>query len=310
LSVLFLNLWEVLQLDGLSLEDRSLHILNHLFLLLSQLLVSQLHSMDLLLHGHDLSLTDRWVQMVLHLFLQLDLSLPKQHLSFGLHDLSKDVSFLLLQVGNVVLKSNRLVFELLQLLLELILDVEVIILQLFLKISVFVEQIVELVHLEIQVLLGDLKHSDLLLMALNLVVKSHLLLLQDGLSGPQLITVFLNVHVVGLSLNQVSLVGDPLLLDCNNLVLKLLGLLKNVVLLSLHRARVLVDSGVFELGPDSVELVNSQLSLIDLVVSLLVVLLELLDFVLLFFQLSNQVIQFLFEQLILLDTVEVINSNS
>ena len=64
------------------------------------------------------------------------------------------------------------------------------------------------------------------------------------------------------------------------------------------------------MSPDSIELIDSQLSLIDLVVSLLVVLLELFNLVLLFLELSNEVIQFLLEKLILLDTVEVINSDS
>ena len=193
---------------------------------------------------------------------------------------------------------------------KLILNVEVVILQLFLEVSVLVEQIVELVHLEIKVLFGDLEHSDLFFMTSDLVVEPHLLLFEDRLSGSQLIAVGLDVHMVGLLLDKIGLVSNPLLLNVDDLVLELLGLLKNVVFLSFHRTRVLVDTGVFELSPDSIELIDSQLSLIDLVVSLLVVLLELFNLVLLFLELSNEVIQFLLEKLILLDTVEVINSDS
>jgi hypothetical protein len=60
------------------------------------LFVSELHSMDFLLHGNDFSLTNRWIKMVLHFFLKLDLSLPEKNLSFGLNNFCKDVSFLLL----------------------------------------------------------------------------------------------------------------------------------------------------------------------------------------------------------------------
>ena len=87
MSILLLNLWKVLHLDGLSLEHRSLHVLDHLLLLLSELLVSQLHSVDFLLHRHDLGLTDRRVKMVLHLFFKLNLSLPKQNLSLSFNNL-------------------------------------------------------------------------------------------------------------------------------------------------------------------------------------------------------------------------------
>ena len=210
----------------------------------------------------------------------------------------------------MVFKSDTFILKFLQFLFEFIFNIEVVILQFFLEVGVLVEQIVELVHLEIKVLFGDLEHSDLFLMTLDLVVESHLLLFEDRLSGSQLIAVGLDVHVVGLLLDEIGLVSNPLLLNVDDLVLKLLGLLKNVVLLSLHRTRVLVDTSIFELSPDSVELIDSQLSLIDLVVSLLVVLLELLNFVLLLLELGDQVVQLFLEELVLLNTVEVIDSDS
>jgi hypothetical protein len=96
LSILLFNLRKVLKLDGLSLEYGSLHILNHLLLLLSELLVSQLHSVDFLLHCYDFRLSNVRVKGILHFLLKLDLSLPKKYLSLSLDDLSKDISFFLL----------------------------------------------------------------------------------------------------------------------------------------------------------------------------------------------------------------------
>ena len=58
------------------------------------------------------------------------------------------------------------------------------------------------------------------------------------------------------------------------------------------------------------ELVDLELSLVDSVVSLLDVLLELFDFVLLLFELGDEVIQFLLEEVVLLHTVEVVDSDS
>ena len=69
LSIFLLDLGEVLELDGLTLEDTSLHILDKLLLLLTEEFILELHSMDLLLHGDDLSLTNSWVKSILHFFL-------------------------------------------------------------------------------------------------------------------------------------------------------------------------------------------------------------------------------------------------
>jgi len=72
----------------------SFHILNQLLLFLTEKLVLKLHSVDLLLHGHDFSLTNRWVKSVLHLFLELVLALPEQDLLFGLNNINDDVGLL------------------------------------------------------------------------------------------------------------------------------------------------------------------------------------------------------------------------
>ena len=79
----------------------------------------------------------------------------------------------------MVLKPDALVFQFLQLLLEFIFNVEVIILQFLLEISILVKEIIQLVHFEIKILLGNLKLSDFFLMSLNLIVKSQFFLFKD-----------------------------------------------------------------------------------------------------------------------------------
>jgi len=77
LSILLLHLRQVFQLDSFTFENGTLHILDHLFLLLAELLVTELHSVDLLAHGDDLLLTNIRVKSVLHFLLELNLTLPK-----------------------------------------------------------------------------------------------------------------------------------------------------------------------------------------------------------------------------------------
>ena len=179
LSILLLDLGEVLELDGLTLEDTSLHILDKLLLLLTEEFILELHPMDLLLHGDDLSLTDGWVKSVLHLFLELILALPEKDLLLSLDNLNQNVTLLLLELGDLVLELDRLVLHLLQLLLELHLDVEVVGCELLLATIVLVDLAVELVHLKDLVLLGHLQLSDLLVVVLNLGVNSDFLLIKD-----------------------------------------------------------------------------------------------------------------------------------
>lgn len=56
--VLLLDLWQVLELDCLPLEHALFHFLNVFLLLLPQNIVSQLHSVDFLLHRNDISLSN------------------------------------------------------------------------------------------------------------------------------------------------------------------------------------------------------------------------------------------------------------
>jgi hypothetical protein len=155
-------------------------------------------------------------------------------LSLSFYDFSQYISFLFLQVRDIVLKPDRLVFKLLQLLLEFVFDVEVIVLQFLLEISIFVEEVIKLIHFEIEIFLSNLELSNFFFVRLNLVIKSHLLLLKNRLLGPALFTITGKSHMHGLSLNKISLIRNPLFLDSNDLFFELLGLLENIILLGLH----------------------------------------------------------------------------
>ena len=155
-------------MDGLTLEDATLHVLDELLLLLAEQFVLKLHSVDFLLHRHDLGLTNGWVKSVLHLFLELILALPEKNLLFGLNDFNENVRLLLLELSDLILKLDGLVLHLLQLLLELHLDVEVIIREPLLTLIVLVNQVVQFVHLEDLVLLGHFKLGDVLVVVLDL----------------------------------------------------------------------------------------------------------------------------------------------
>ena len=113
LSVFLLNLGQILELDGLTLEDTALHILNKFLLLLAEKLILELHAMNFLLHGDDLSLTNGWVEGILHLFFKLVLALPKKNLLLSIDDVYENITLLLLQLSDLVLKFDRLVLHLL-----------------------------------------------------------------------------------------------------------------------------------------------------------------------------------------------------
>ena len=114
----------------------------------------------------------------------------------------------------------------------------------------------------------------------------------------------------GLSFNQVSLIRDPGLLNLNDFIFKLLCLLENVVLFGFHWSRVFFDTSVHQLGILSVKLVYLELLLVDSVVSFFDVDLETFNFLFLFFQLTDQIVKFFLKEVILLDTVKVIDSHS
>ena len=95
--------------------------------------------MNLFLHGDNFSLTNSRVEGILHLFFELVLALPEEDLLLSLDHINEDVTLLLLELGDAVLKLDRLVLHLLQLLLEFHLDVEVVIRKLLLLLVVLVD---------------------------------------------------------------------------------------------------------------------------------------------------------------------------
>lgn len=87
------------------------------------------------------------------------------------------------------LQLYRLVLQFLEFLLELVLNVEVVIGHLGLLSCVLVVQVIQFVHLEIEVLQSHLQRTDLLLMPLYGRIQSKFLLLENGLLGSQIVTV-------------------------------------------------------------------------------------------------------------------------
>ncbi len=239
--------------------------------------------MDLLLHGNDLSLTDSWVQSVLHLFLKLVLSLPKQDLLFSVDDVNQNVTLLLFQLSDLVLEFDGFVFHLLELLLELHLDVEVVVAEFLLALIVLVDHIVQFVHLEHLVLLGDFQLTDVLVVALYIVVDTDLFLLQNGLLCPQIIVLSSHFRLLFLSLNQCNLICDPVLLHVGRLVVNFFHLLLDVVAMILIRAlEVFTVTTTLQLSTLPVQTVDLEGLLLDLEESLLDMLLNRLNILLLF----------------------------
>ena len=312
LGVLLFDLRQVLELDSLSLEDTALHILDELLLLLTEQFVLELHSVDLFFHSNDLSLSNSWIESVLHLFLKLILAFPKEDLLLSFDDLNQDVTLLLLALGDLVLELDRLVFHLLQLLLKLHLDVEVIICKLLLALIVLIDEIIELIHLEDLVLLGDFELSDLLVVALDLGIYSDFLLVEDRLLGAEVIILAVDFVLLFLALDELDLVGDPVLLDVGCLVVDLLDLLLDVVAVVLDRADELVTtiSTTLQVGTLTVQTIDLQSFLLDSQQAGLDRLLDLLHVSLLLLELTDEVIELLLENTVLGGGVEVIKSDT
>ena len=104
--ILFLYFGQVLQLDSFTLEDGSFHVLDHLFLLLAQLVVPQLHAVDLLAHRDYFGLADLGVEGVLHLFFKLDFSFPEKDLSLSLDNLRQNFGLLFFFLRDLVFKFD------------------------------------------------------------------------------------------------------------------------------------------------------------------------------------------------------------
>ena len=101
-----------------------------------------------------------------------------------------------------------------------------------------------------------------------------------------------------------------MLLDLNDLVLQLFGLLENIVFLGFHWSGVFINTLILQLSEDSVQLIDFELSLVNSVVSLLNILLKFLNLIFFLFELGDKFFKLLLEKVILLNTVEVIDPNS
>ena len=149
--------------------------------------------MDFFLHHNDLSLSDRGVKGVLHFFLELDLAIPKENVTLSIHDLSQNISLFFLELRNVVLELDGLVFKFFELLLEVSLDIVVLVLELLLCLLVLIVKIIQLIHVEVKVFKSHLQLSDFFLMQLDLGIQTHLLFLKNGLLGTEVLNFSMNL---------------------------------------------------------------------------------------------------------------------
>lgn len=122
----------VLELYGFAFVDSSFHLADELFLLLTEIFKTQLHTMDLLLEFLEFTLPDIGVESLLHLTFELDLAFPEQDMLLTLNDLIEEVRFTLLQLIDFDFETDTLLLQLFQLLLEFIFNVEVLVIQLLL----------------------------------------------------------------------------------------------------------------------------------------------------------------------------------
>jgi len=131
----------------------------------------------------------------------LVLTFPQEDLLFSLDDFNQDITFLFLKLGDLVLEFDRLVLHLLELLFEFHLDVKVVIGELLLMLIVLVDQVIELVHFEDLVLLGDFQLSNLLVVTFNRGINADFLLIEDRFLGTQVVVVAIDAVSLTLALD-------------------------------------------------------------------------------------------------------------
>lgn len=129
------------------------------------------------------------------------LTFPQEDLLFSLDDFNQDITFLFLKLGDLVLEFDRLVLHLLELLFEFHLDVKVVIGELLLMLIVLVDQVIELVHFEDLVLLGDFQLSNLLVVTFNRGINADFLLIEDRFLGTQVVVVAIDAVSFTLALD-------------------------------------------------------------------------------------------------------------
>mmetsp|Transcript_81940 Transcript_81940/g.196461 ORF Transcript_81940/g.196461 Transcript_81940/m.196461 type:complete len:542 (+) Transcript_81940:350-1975(+) len=312
----FLGLGLQLQRDGIALEDGPLHLHDHLLLAALQLLQPQLHAVDLLLHGRGVGLTHVGIQSRLHLLLEGDLSLPKENLALRLQDVLVHLVLVHPHPVYIPLHVQALCLDLLELLDELRLHHGVGVGDLVRPCLVLHHGAVHAVHVEAEVLHVILQLPDLLLMARQLALDPELLLLQDHLLILVLVEHPLQLVRVTRHGQKLRLLLDPVLLHVGALLRQLRNGLPHVLQLGLLRpGHVLVVADLrLQLRPLlivlSVQAVDKELLLLNLVVSLPNLLFVLLDELLALRQLIAELLVAILEHLIVRLGVEAVHRDT
>jgi hypothetical protein len=147
--------------------------------------------------------------------------------------------------------------------------------------------------------------------SLHGIVESQFLLLEDSLLGAETLAVSGDSGEGVLLLDQLSLVGDPLLLHLSNLIFHIIDFLLNVILLGLEGTRILILSILLlKLIQLTVQSIHTVLLLGDCNMALLDVTLKLFYFTLFILKLVDQIIKLLLKQLILRLSIEVIDTHT
>mmetsp|Transcript_23503 Transcript_23503/g.48662 ORF Transcript_23503/g.48662 Transcript_23503/m.48662 type:complete len:334 (-) Transcript_23503:1330-2331(-) len=235
-----------------------------------------------LLHAH------LWVQRGLRLLLQLNLLLPEQQLALGLHDVVEEARLGRLDRGDLLLKLNRYMLKLLQLVHELHLHHRVRLRELALQLGVLPDELVQPLHVLMHVLDHMVQPLHLGLVRPNVLIQPQFLLGEDGDPRPELrvlLQLLLSLRGGG---HQLRLVREPLALQLRG------GLVDRHDLLPERRDRRLEGPHMFHvLLPVhqqlvlAVQPVHAVHLLLDLVVALADLKLVLLDQLVLILELGQ-----------------------
>lgn len=129
--------------------------------------------------------------------------------------------------------------------------------------------------------------------------------------GAQAVVVTIDLVLVLLLLDQLDLVGDPVLLHIGGLIINLLDLLLDIVAMVFDGADVLIAiTTASEVGALTIETIDLEGLLLDSQETCLDVLLNLLDITLLLLELRDQIFKLLLEHLVLSGRVKVIEADT
>lgn len=129
---------------------------------------------------------------------------------------------------------------------------------------VLVDQVIELVHFENLILLGDVQFSNLLVVTFNCGINADFLLIEDRFLGAQVIVVAIDCLLLTLTLDKFNLVCDPVFLNIGCLVIGLLYLLLDVVTMVFDWAHEFVSvSTSLQVGTLTVQTIDLQSFLLN-----------------------------------------------